>query len=97
MLTSEEKREINKYPQIYFIGTEKSKELKRLNKVLSSRHDKIGFLKVIEGDHIAYRYEILSEIGRGAFGQVVKCIDHKTDRVVAVKLNRNDPSIVRAA
>jgi len=67
--------------------------------VLSLRvhHDQIGFLRVIEGDHISYRYEILSEIGRGAFGQVVKCIDHKTDRIVAVKLNRNDPSIVRTA
>jgi len=27
-----------------------------------------GMYKVIEGDHIAYRYQIICEIGRGAFG-----------------------------
>ena len=37
-----------------------------------------GLYNVIQGDHIAYRYEVIKEVDRGAFGQVLKCIDHKT-------------------
>lgn len=29
-------------------------------------------------DQILYRYEIQKKLGRGAFGVVLKCIDHKT-------------------
>ena len=44
------------------------------------------------GDHIAYRFEVLKELDRGAFGQVVRCIDHKTKKEVAVKINKCLPS-----
>jgi dual specificity tyrosine-phosphorylation-regulated kinase 2/3/4 len=44
---------------------------------------------VIEGDHLAYRYETLLELGRGTFGQVVKCRDHKTGNYVAIKLTKS--------
>lgn len=40
-------------------------------------------------DHLAYRYEVLEVLGKGSFGQVVKCYDHKTDLLVAVKIIRN--------
>ena len=36
-----------------------------------------------------YRYEAFEVIGKGSFGQVVKCYDHKTDKMVAVKIIRN--------
>jgi dual specificity tyrosine-phosphorylation-regulated kinase 2/3/4 len=32
---------------------------------------------------------VINEIDKGAFGQVVKCFDHKELREVAVKMNRN--------
>jgi dual specificity tyrosine-phosphorylation-regulated kinase 2/3/4 len=48
-----------------------------------------GFYKVIEGDHLAYRYETLKELGRGTFGQVLKCKDHKTGQFVAIKLTKS--------
>lgn len=41
------------------------------------------------GDQINYRYEIVSKLGRGAFGVVLKCIDHKTKDVVALKILKN--------
>ena len=40
----------------------------------------------IEGDHIAYRYEILEYVTEGAHGQVIKCRDHKTRQIVAIKV-----------
>lgn len=40
-------------------------------------------------DHIAYRFEVLEVIGKGSFGQVLKCLDHKTNELVAIKLIRN--------
>ena len=39
-------------------------------------------------DHIAYRYEVIEIIGRGMFGQVVKCYDHKDKDFVACKIIR---------
>ena len=40
-------------------------------------------------DHIAYRYEVLEMIGMGSFGQVAKCLDHKNNELVALKIIRN--------
>ncbi|XP_062872137.1 dual specificity tyrosine-phosphorylation-regulated kinase 4-like [Trichomycterus rosablanca] len=44
-------------------------------------------------DHITYRYEVLEVIGGGTYGQVYKCLDHKTKEMVAVKVLRFDSSI----
>lgn len=40
-------------------------------------------------DHLAYRYEVLEPLGKGSFGQAVKCYDYKTNQFVAVKIIRN--------
>jgi dual specificity tyrosine-phosphorylation-regulated kinase 2/3/4 len=40
-------------------------------------------------DHIAYRYEVLEFLGKGSFGQAVKCYDYKTNQYVAIKVIRN--------
>lgn len=73
MLTSEERREILKYPEVYYIGSEKSREPSQLSLVLKlgkspARSSEKGLFRVVEGAHIAYRYEVLGELGRGAFG-----------------------------
>jgi len=36
-----------------------------------------------------FRYEIICEIDRGAFGQAIRCFDHNTKEEVAIKINRN--------
>uniref|UniRef100_M4C4K8 Protein kinase domain-containing protein n=1 Tax=Hyaloperonospora arabidopsidis (strain Emoy2) TaxID=559515 RepID=M4C4K8_HYAAE len=64
------------------------------NEVLTQLHndgydDKDGDYLVLIGDHLAFRYEVLSALGQGAFGQVVRCVDHRTRRQVAVKIVRN--------
>ena len=39
-------------------------------------------------DHIAYRYEVLSVLGKGSFGQVMKCYDYKTNAMQVRGLRR---------
>jgi dual specificity tyrosine-phosphorylation-regulated kinase 2/3/4 len=43
----------------------------------------------VAGDQIAYRFELFELIGKGAFGQVLKCKDHKTGELVAIKMVKN--------
>jgi dual specificity tyrosine-phosphorylation-regulated kinase 2/3/4 len=40
-------------------------------------------------DHLAYRFEIVKRIGKGSFGQVFKCFDHKEKEFVALKILKN--------
>ena len=50
---------------------------------------KDGFYKVKVGEQLGYRYKVLSIIGTGTFGTVVKCIDAKERKEVAVKICTN--------
>ena len=45
--------------------------------------------RVAAGDSIAYRYEIVSGLGHGSFGQVFKAFDHKKKEMTALKIIRN--------
>ncbi|KAK0864750.1 serine/threonine protein kinase, CMGC, dual-specificity [Friedmanniomyces endolithicus] len=51
--------------------------------------DERGDYNIVMGDHLAYRYEVVDMLGKGSFGQVVRCVDHKEGGVVAVKIIRN--------
>ena len=51
--------------------------------------DENGAYKKVNKDHIAYRYEIIETLGKGSFGQVLKCFDHKKKEYVAVKVIRS--------
>jgi dual specificity tyrosine-phosphorylation-regulated kinase 2/3/4 len=48
--------------------------------------DEKGDYKVVDNDHIGYRYEVISFLGKGSFGTALKCIDHKTNAEIALKL-----------
>jgi hypothetical protein len=48
-----------------------------------------GDYYLITHDHIAYRYEIIGALGKGSFGQVAKCYDHKEKKYIALKIIRN--------
>lgn len=71
--------------RVYFAGLDQRRKLFSL----SSYDDENCDYKTIPGDHIAYRYEILSYLGKGSFGQVVKALDHKTGDTVALKVIKN--------
>jgi dual specificity tyrosine-phosphorylation-regulated kinase 2/3/4 len=51
--------------------------------------DERGDYHVVSGDHMCYRYEVVGVLGKGSFGQVIQCRDHKTGGSVAVKIIRN--------
>ncbi|KAI1270512.1 hypothetical protein F5Y18DRAFT_14742 [Xylariaceae sp. FL1019] len=92
MLNIYEKGEIIDYNDIYFCGTQNaSKVVGDLNSSQPNfgYDDDRGDYSIIVGDHLAYRYEIVDVLGKGSFGQVVRCIDHKTGVLVAVKIIRN--------
>lgn len=46
------------------------------------------------GDHIAYRYEIVHSINKGAFGEVLKVFDHKASEYLALKIIRKCPELI---
>jgi dual specificity tyrosine-phosphorylation-regulated kinase 2/3/4 len=51
--------------------------------------DERGDYNVVLRDHLAYRYEVLEFLGKGSFGQAIKCYDYKTNQFVAIKIIRN--------
>ncbi|XP_058298741.1 dual specificity tyrosine-phosphorylation-regulated kinase 4 isoform X9 [Hylobates moloch] len=89
-LSPYEQSEILGYAELWFLGLE-AKKLDMAPEKFSktSFDDEHGsYLKVLH-DHIAYRYEVLEMIGKGSFGQVAKCLDHKNNELVALKIIRN--------
>lgn len=74
-----EKKEIESYPDVYYIRKEKPQ-------TQCFRPKNPNFYPFVQNDHIAYRYQQLGIMGKGAFGSVIKCFDHKNGRRVAVKI-----------
>ncbi|KAI8616699.1 kinase-like domain-containing protein [Chytriomyces sp. MP71] len=91
LLTLYEQSEITAYPEIYFAGSSgPSSATVAAGAVYNYGFDDArGDLYLTHHDHIAYRYEMISLLGKGSFGQCVKCFDHKLKRHVAVKVIRN--------
>jgi dual specificity tyrosine-phosphorylation-regulated kinase 2/3/4 len=88
-----EKGEIVDYKDVYFTGTKDAKkhvgDLKNTNLPNFGYDDERGDYAIVKGDHLAYRYEIIDVLGKGSFGQVVRCIDHRSGGLVAIKIIRN--------
>lgn len=92
-----EKAEILDYSEVYFLGNKYTKMIPKIELENYGFDDTRGDLKVIKGDHIAFRYEILNLLGKGSFGQVCECYDYKRDEKVAVKIIRNKKRFHRQA
>lgn len=92
MLNIYERGEIIDFGDIFFCGTQNAHKV--VGDVQSDApnfgyDDERGDYTIIPGDHLAYRYEIIDVLGKGSFGQVVRCIDHKLGVLVAIKIIRN--------
>jgi dual specificity tyrosine-phosphorylation-regulated kinase 2/3/4 len=89
-LTDYEKGEILDYKQIYFIAPDADKiKGSPLNPENYGYDDDNGDYHTVLNDHIAYRFEVLGFLGKGSFGQALKCFDHKKKEYCAVKVIRN--------
>ena len=96
-----ERGEIMDYDKegVYFTGTKDARKiigsvssLSSGDKEKSGNHgydDERGDYNIVFGDHLAYRYEVVDVLGKGSFGQVVRCVDHKEGGIVAIKIIRN--------
>lgn len=92
MLNIYERGEIIDTNDVYFCGTQNARKVVGdLNSDAPNfgYDDERGDYTIVPGDHLAYRYEIVDILGKGSFGQVVRCIDHKLGVLVAVKIIRN--------
>jgi len=97
-LSAFEQTEIREYQQIYFVGGNAKKLSAAATETNNSGYDdEKHFYIHVPHDHIAYRYEVLKEIGKGSFGQVIKAYDHKTHQHVALKIMRNEKRFQRQA
>ena len=87
-----ERGEVIDYNEVYFCGTQTA--MKFTGNLESEAanfgyDDERGDYNIVNGDHLSYRYEIIDVLGKGSFGQVVRCVDHKTGGLVAIKIIRN--------
>ncbi|CAF1007182.1 unnamed protein product [Adineta steineri] len=97
-LTAYERHEIFSYPQIYFVGQNARKRQGVGGGPNNGNYDDENASYIaVQHDHIAYRFEVLKILGKGSFGLVVKCYDHKTGQLVALKIVRNEKRFHRQA
>ncbi|GAA5836262.1 hypothetical protein JCM9279_002242 [Rhodotorula babjevae] len=90
-LSPYERDEIAEYRQVYFVGPNCDKK-PATKEVTTNNHgfdDERGDYLLVMHDHIQFRYEVVGVLGKGSFGQVLECRDHKTGNMVAVKIIRN--------
>ncbi|KAM7414001.1 hypothetical protein PAMA_019022 [Pampus argenteus] len=99
-LTEYELEEVKKYKEVWYLGQKADKtcyskdtETQDIQSANFGYDTKEGSYRVVIHDHIAYRFEILEEIGAGYSGQVLKCVDHKTKALVAIKVIRKQDGI----
>jgi len=90
-LTEFEQKEVLEYPEVYFVGKLTAKRVPCETKENHGFDDERGNYMMAYDDHLDYRYEIKKLLGRGSFGQVVECYDHKRKVMVAVKVVTNSP------
>ncbi|XP_076020889.1 dual specificity tyrosine-phosphorylation-regulated kinase 4-like isoform X2 [Genypterus blacodes] len=90
-LTDFEKEEITQYTEVWFFGNKTCKKIHGSTDVsFNNGYDSnLGYFNIVLRDHLAYRYEVLKELGRHTGGTVLKCRDHKTKEKVAIKVIRN--------
>ncbi|XP_054282230.1 dual specificity tyrosine-phosphorylation-regulated kinase 4-like isoform X2 [Macrosteles quadrilineatus] len=89
-LTEYERTEIEKYPEVWYLGLDACKihGEEGLSQNGGFDDDNGSYNKVLH-DHVCFRYEILEVIGKGSFGQVIRALDHKNNTHVAIKIIRN--------
>ena len=72
-------------------------EAKQLDKsLLDDWDDPEGYYRIILGELLDGRYHVQTNLGKGVFSAVVRALDAKTDKLVAIKVIRKQESMYRA-
>ena len=87
-LSHYERMEMMEYQHIYYLGLGAKKLPTSLSLPNNGFDDDHGDYRVFPNDHIAYRYEIVALLGKGNFGIVLRCFDHKQRESIALKILR---------
>lgn len=78
-----ESGEILDFKTVYYLGQSSDKIKGSILKTPNCGYDdEQGDYKVVLNDHICYRYQVIDFLGKGSFGQALKCYDHKENRFV---------------
>ncbi|GAX78051.1 hypothetical protein CEUSTIGMA_g5493.t1 [Chlamydomonas eustigma] len=91
-LTVFERSEILEYQHVFFVGRAGAPKIQGDESMIDSNFgydDDRGDYLAVPNDHLDYRYEVLSVLGKGSFGQVLKCYDFQSNQLFAVKVIRN--------
>ena len=67
---------------------EKDENITKITKNFDQKNfdDEEGDYKLIIGGHLNYRYEMIECLGKGSFGEAIKCYDHKNNYLVCIKI-----------
>lgn len=78
-------------------GETKQKTAQTLDvRMMDNWDDHEGYYITIPGELIDDRYKVTENLGRGMFASVVRAIDSKSDKPVAIKIVRNNESMKKA-
>ncbi|XP_075928832.1 uncharacterized protein LOC142930392 [Petromyzon marinus] len=85
-MTPFEHDELTRYKRIYYFKIRQPS-----HSSFNAVHDFISpHYNLVQDEHLAYRYQFLSVLGVGGYGQVIRCLDHKHKREVAVKMLQHE-------
>ncbi|XP_075927227.1 dual specificity tyrosine-phosphorylation-regulated kinase 2-like [Petromyzon marinus] len=81
-MTAQECQEIMKFNEVFYF-----KIRSEHNGTRNDGYDDVNDHYIpITDEHVVYRFQVLNVVGTGSFGQVLRCLDHKTKREVAIKV-----------
>ena len=72
------------------LSKQKSQIYFKTNFSIHNYDDIEGDYIVYPGEQLNYRYEIIYLLGKGAYGEAVKCLDHKTNEYVCIKIIKSN-------
>lgn len=81
--------EILDYPKIFCLGLNSPKIKMSQKSYNFGFDDESGDYNFVISDHLGYRYEVMQLLGKGSFGQVLRCFDHREKDYVAIKIIKN--------
>ena len=64
--------------------------------LLDNWDDPEGYYRIIHGELLDSRYHVHSNLGKGIFSSVIRALDNRTNNVVAIKIIRNNESMIKA-